>query len=76
MPDERGRVHYIKLLTEPTEEQKEIYVKVKNKCSTFKGKAYNSRENGVQKKKNAVNTKLFQKNAKVRLECSSARGVM
>ncbi len=29
MPDDRCRVHYIKLLTEPTEEQKEIYEKLK-----------------------------------------------
>ncbi len=49
MPDDRYRVNYINLLKEPKEEQKEIYEKLK-KCSTFKGKAYNSRGNGVQKK--------------------------
>ncbi len=29
IPDDRGKVLYIKLLTEPTEEQKEIYEKLK-----------------------------------------------
>ncbi len=60
MPDERGRVHYIKLLTEPTEEQKEIYEKLKINALPLRARHIIVGEMECRKK-NGVNTKLFQK---------------
>ncbi len=67
MPDDRCRVHYIKLLTEPMEEQKEIYEKLRLSFRPLKTRHIKVGEIECKKGKNAVNTTLLQKNAKVGL---------